>query len=65
MQNKPASYYSFSAYIRTGDNNNNNSHPASGNSSSTNKAVILNFYDDDKSQITNAKPICNILAISD
>jgi peptidoglycan/xylan/chitin deacetylase (PgdA/CDA1 family) len=57
IQNKPASYYSFSAYIRTRYNNNNNSNPASGNSSSTNKAVILNFYDDDKSQFTNAKPI--------
>ena len=41
---------------------NNNSIPASSNSSSsntinTNKVVILNFYDDDISQFTNAKPI--------
>jgi peptidoglycan/xylan/chitin deacetylase (PgdA/CDA1 family) len=44
--------YSSSAYIRTEDNNNNSTR-----GSSANKVVILNFYDDDKSQFTNAKPI--------
>jgi hypothetical protein len=43
---------SFSAYTRRGQNNSNPN-----NISSTHKVVILNFYDDDKSQITNAKPI--------
>jgi peptidoglycan/xylan/chitin deacetylase (PgdA/CDA1 family) len=31
--------------------------PTTAASSSTDKVVILNFYDDDKSQFTNAKPI--------
>jgi peptidoglycan/xylan/chitin deacetylase (PgdA/CDA1 family) len=51
-QNESPSYYTFSAYT-TGGQNNINSTSRSG----TNKVVILNFYDDDKSQITNAKPI--------
>jgi peptidoglycan/xylan/chitin deacetylase (PgdA/CDA1 family) len=37
-----------------GHNNNNLS---SGSSNSTDKVVILNFYDDDKDQFINAKPI--------
>jgi peptidoglycan/xylan/chitin deacetylase (PgdA/CDA1 family) len=37
---------------------NNNDNPANSNDSSTTpKAVILNFYDDEKDQFTNAKPI--------
>jgi peptidoglycan/xylan/chitin deacetylase (PgdA/CDA1 family) len=37
---------------------NNNDKPANGNSNSTTpKVVILNFYDDEKDQFTNAKPI--------
>jgi hypothetical protein len=37
---------------------NNNDNPANGNSNgTTTKAVILNFYDDEKDQFTNAKPI--------
>jgi peptidoglycan/xylan/chitin deacetylase (PgdA/CDA1 family) len=37
---------------------NNNDKPTKGNSSSTtSKVVILNFYDDEKDQFTNAKPI--------
>jgi peptidoglycan/xylan/chitin deacetylase (PgdA/CDA1 family) len=41
------------------DNNNNssNSNPANGSTSSINKVVILNFYDDEKDQFINAKPI--------
>ena len=38
----------------TGDNNNN---PSGSNSNSTDKVAILNFYDDDKDQFTNARPI--------
>jgi peptidoglycan/xylan/chitin deacetylase (PgdA/CDA1 family) len=39
-------------------NSNHNSIPTNGsNNSITSKVVILNFYDDDKSQFTNAKPI--------
>jgi peptidoglycan/xylan/chitin deacetylase (PgdA/CDA1 family) len=38
-------------------NNNDNNSNANGSTSSINKQVILNFYDDDKSQFTNAKPI--------
>jgi type II secretory pathway pseudopilin PulG len=41
------------ATIVTGHNNN----PSGGNSYSTDKVAILNFYDDDKDQFTNAKPI--------
>ena len=37
---------------------NNNDNPANSNDSSTTpKVVILNFYDDEKDQFTNAKPI--------
>jgi peptidoglycan/xylan/chitin deacetylase (PgdA/CDA1 family) len=46
------------AYQMTMTNNNTNSNPANGSSSSTMpKVVILNFYDDEKDQIINAKPI--------
>jgi peptidoglycan/xylan/chitin deacetylase (PgdA/CDA1 family) len=58
QNNKPTSYYSFSAYTRAAGQNNNGNYnsPISGNSS-TPKVVILNFYDDNKNQFTNGKPI--------
>src|SRR5919199_3549940 len=50
------SAYQFVPYQSMEKQINNNSND--GNSSSIgNKVVILNFYDDDKSQFTNAKPI--------
>jgi peptidoglycan/xylan/chitin deacetylase (PgdA/CDA1 family) len=39
------------------NNNNSNSNPANGSTSSINKVVILNFYDDEKDQFINAKPV--------
>src|SRR5918911_674084 len=39
------------------DNNDNNSNDNPTISSTTPKVVILNFYDDEKDQFTNAKPI--------
>jgi hypothetical protein len=46
-------------------NNNSNSKPANGSSGNTTpKVVILNFYDDDKSQFTNAKPILYLYTLS-
>src|ERR1051326_5636427 len=57
-QNRPTSSYNFSAYTRAGENNNNNSaNHISTNNSTNRKIVILNFYDDVKTQFTNAKPI--------
>jgi hypothetical protein len=56
IHNTSASSHSFAAYTRTGENNKTNSIRA--NSGLTNhKLVILNFYDDDKGQFINAKPI--------
>jgi peptidoglycan/xylan/chitin deacetylase (PgdA/CDA1 family) len=52
--------YSFSSFRTAEETNNiyNNYNSTSGNRSSIrNKVVILNFYDDVKSQFTNAKPI--------
>jgi peptidoglycan/xylan/chitin deacetylase (PgdA/CDA1 family) len=49
--------HTFSAYTITGVNNNHNNNNSTSRGNSTNKVVILNFYDDDKSQFTNAKPI--------
>jgi peptidoglycan/xylan/chitin deacetylase (PgdA/CDA1 family) len=52
--------YSFSSFRTAEETNNiyNNDNSTSGNRSSIrNKVVILNFYDDVKSQFTNAKPI--------
>ena len=37
--------------------NNNDNHANSNDGSTTTKVVILNFYDDEKDQFTNAKPI--------
>jgi peptidoglycan/xylan/chitin deacetylase (PgdA/CDA1 family) len=51
---KSMSSYNFST--STVSDNISNSSTGKGNSS-TNKVVILNFYDDAKSQMTNAKPI--------
>jgi hypothetical protein len=47
-------YQTITTATITGHNNNN---PSGGNSNSTDKVVILNFYDDNKDQFTNAKPI--------
>jgi peptidoglycan/xylan/chitin deacetylase (PgdA/CDA1 family) len=53
-QDKPTSSYGFPTYTKTRDNNNS----ISANSDSTNhKVVILNFYDNDIGQFTNAKPV--------
>jgi peptidoglycan/xylan/chitin deacetylase (PgdA/CDA1 family) len=58
--------YSSPAHDKKGDNNNANvnadanvdvNNPSSYNSNNTTKAVILNFYDNDIGQFTNAKPI--------
>jgi peptidoglycan/xylan/chitin deacetylase (PgdA/CDA1 family) len=50
--------HSFSAYTITGESNNhNNNSNSTSRGNSTNKVVILNFYDDDKDQFINAKPI--------
>jgi hypothetical protein len=65
IQNESTTSYSFSADAKKRENSNNNDNndndniePASGSSSSsTNKVVILNFYDNDIGQFTNAKPI--------
>jgi peptidoglycan/xylan/chitin deacetylase (PgdA/CDA1 family) len=66
IQKRPMSSYNFSTYTRVRGNNTNNNNnnlynrSSNSNTSSSNtnyKVVILNFYDDDKSQITNAKPI--------
>jgi peptidoglycan/xylan/chitin deacetylase (PgdA/CDA1 family) len=46
--------FAYQTTIITGHNNNN---PSGSNSNSTDKVAILNFYDDDKDQFTNAKPI--------
>src|ERR671930_1872899 len=48
--------YRFSASTITGENIDNHNNNSTGRRS-TDKVVILNFYDDDKSQFTNAKPI--------
>jgi peptidoglycan/xylan/chitin deacetylase (PgdA/CDA1 family) len=57
IQKTPASSHSFTAYTGTGENN-NTTNSISANSGFTNhKVVILNFYDDDKGQFINAKPI--------
>jgi peptidoglycan/xylan/chitin deacetylase (PgdA/CDA1 family) len=53
-QDKPGSSYSFPTYTKTRYNNNSIS---TNNDSTNHNVVILNFYDDVKSQITNAKPI--------
>ena len=47
--------FAFAYQTTTGHNNNNNLF--GGSSNSTDKAVILNFYDDNKDQFINAKPI--------
>jgi len=61
-QNRPTSSYNFSAYTRAGENNNNNNNNNNSanhisNNSTNRKIAILNFYDDVKTQFTNAKPI--------
>src|ERR1044071_8371314 len=58
--NRPTSD-NFSTYTRAGENNNNNNNNNSANHisniSTNRKIAILNFYDDVKTQFTNAQPI--------
>ena len=54
--NQQVAFENQATMIKNQLNNNNNSNPAN-SGSSTPKVVILNFYDDEKDQFINAKPI--------